>query len=161
MSIASLGDATLPRPSKRPFQEKRTNDISDISGATSGPKYERFYNKPQPQQSDVAGSTSKPLSWSRNVRDNSLYIDDIEGTRHTVKDRMMRTTRNVNPLQPEYKLPSFVPAENPVPKFMKDPQYHEDIDGSTVKPKKYFETRDIMNVDDIEGSRPNWKPRHA
>ena len=161
MSIASLGDATLPKPEPKRFQVKAINDISDIDGARTGPKYPHFYNKTQPSQSDVPGSTSKALTWSRNVRDNSLYIDDIEGTRHTIKDRMMQTKRHVNPLTPDYPLPSFQSAEHPVPKFIKDPLHHDDIDGSTIKPKKQFATRDILAVDDIEGARPNWKPRHA
>lgn len=162
MSIASLGDATLPRRDAPKFQVKRINDVSDIDGAKSGSKYHhRIGNKPQPQQSDVPGATSKPLSWSRNVRDNSLYIDDIEGTRHTIKDRMMQTKRHVNPLNPDYPLASFQKAEVPEMPFIKDPQYHNDIEGSTVQPKKQFATRDIMAIDDIEGSRPGWKPRHA
>lgn len=154
LSIASLGDATLPKVDPKPFFEKKINDISDIAGAHSGPKYQHFYNKPQFLQSDVHGSTSKALSWSRNVRDNSLYIDDIDGTRHSIKDRMMRTGRHVDPLEPSYPLPSYVPAEYPVPKFVKDPQNHSDIDGSFAKPKKYFSTRDTMRVDDIAGSKP-------
>lgn len=154
MSIASLGESTLPRNTAKPFQEKKINDISDIEGARSGPKYQHFYNKPQFLQSDVPGSTSKALSWSRNVRDNSLYIDDIEGTRHSIKDRMMRTNRHVNPLVPQYPLPSYVPAEDPPVKFIKDPLDHSDIDGSFPKPKKVFAPRDTMNIDDIQGSKP-------
>jgi hypothetical protein len=154
MSIASLGESTLPRTASKPFQEKKTNDISDISGAKSGPKYQHFFNKPQFLQSDVHGSTSKALSWERNVRDNSLYIDDIEGTRHSIKDRMMRTGRHVDPLVPTYPLPSYVPAEDPVVKFIKDPQDHSDIEGSYTKKKVYFATRDTLRVDDIDGARP-------
>lgn len=154
LSIASLGEATLPKPEPKPFFEKKINDISDISGAQPGPKYQHFFNKPQFLQSDVHGSTSKALSWGRNVRDNSLYIDDIDGTRHSIKDRMMRTGRHVDPLEPSYPLPSYVPAEYPAMKFIKDPLDHSDIDGSYTKQKKYFATRDTLKVDDIDGSRP-------
>jgi hypothetical protein len=154
MSIASLGDCTLPRQNNKPFQEKKINDVSDIDGARSGPKYQHFFNKPQFLQSDVQGSTSKPLSWARNVRDNSLYIDDIDGTRHSIKDRMMRTGRHVDPLAPSYPLPSFVPAEDPVPKFIKDSMEISDIDGTKPKFKKTFAPRDTMNIADIDGARP-------
>jgi hypothetical protein len=154
MSIASLGESTLPRQDHKVFQEKKTNDISDIDGARSGPKYQHFFNKPQFLQSDVQGSTSKALSWGRNVRDNSLYIDDIDGTRHSIKDRMMRTGRHVDPLVPRYSLPSYVPAEDPPTKFIKDPLDHSDIEGSHSKPKKEFAPRDTMKVDDIAGARP-------
>lgn len=154
MSIASLGESTLPRQTSRPFQEKRINDISDIDGARSGPKYQHFYNKPQFSQADVQGSTSKPLSWARNVRDNTLYIDDIEGTRHSIKDRMMRTGRHVDPLAPKYPLPSYVPAEDPVPKFIKDPLYLSDIEGTKPRAKRTFAPKDTMNIADIDGARP-------
>ena len=157
MSIASLGQSTLPRPEQKPFKEKVINDISDIEGAKSGPKYQPFFNKPQFLQSDVHGSTSKALSWGRNVRDNSLYIDDIDGTRHSIKDRMLRSGRHVNPLEPNYPLPTYVPAENPEVKFIKDSLDHSDIDGSYSKPKVQLATRDTMRVDDIAGSRPKQK----
>lgn len=153
MSIASLGECTIPKPNEKPFEIKKINDTSDISGAKSGPKYKPYFNKPQFLQSDVNGSTSKSLTWSRNVRDNQLYIDDIDGTRHAVKDRMMRTERHVDPLTPNYPLPAYVPIEYPVPKFIKDPLNISDIDGSRTMLKKQFATRDTMKIDDIDGSR--------
>lgn len=82
MSITSYGPCTLPKEDKSRFQEKKINDVSDIDGARSQPKYKHYFSdKPAFLPSDVEGSTSKPLTHARNTRDNSLYIDDIEGTR--------------------------------------------------------------------------------
>ena len=41
--------------------------------------------------------------------------------RFVIKDRMMKTNRHVNPLEPEYSLPSYATAEIPETKFIKDP----------------------------------------
>lgn len=162
MSIASVGDPTLPSRQKKIFAEKATNDISDIEGSKSSSlKYKHFFNKEQQSNADVPGATSKILHRARNVRDNSLYIDDIDGTRHLVKDRMMRTSRHINPLEPHYPLPTYKPAEYPETRFTKDPQMHEDIEGSFPRPQKSFETRDIMSTSDIVGAQANWKPRHV
>lgn len=91
MSIASSGEPTLPKVEKRVFQMRDPNNITDIDGAQSAPRYRLFTNKPQFLTTDVEGAVPKPHTRTRNVRDNTLYIDDIEGTRHTIKDRMMRT----------------------------------------------------------------------
>lgn len=157
MSIMSFGASTLPKPTQARFEEKQTNNVSDIDGAKSGPKYKLYFDKPQRQQSDVDGSTSKQLTKTRNCRDNSLYIDDIEGTRHTIKDRMMRTNRHVNPLEPQYKLPTYEAATFENPKFLKDSMRLDDIHRPE---ERTYATRDIMNINDIVGAQANWKPRH-
>ena len=86
MSITSYGPSTLPKEGNKllaRFQEKKINDVSDIDGARSQPKYKHYFSdKPAFMPSDVEGSTSKPLTHTRNTRDNTLYIDDIEGTRY-------------------------------------------------------------------------------
>ena len=163
MSITSFGASVLDNqkaPEKR-FVVKKTNDISDIEGASSQSKYAKLYGKPQFQQSDVPGSTPKSLTHSRNCKDLQLYLDDIEGTRHAIKDRMMRTQRHVNPLVPEYPLPTYLPVELLEPKFIRDSLTVSDIDGAQVRVKKEFETRDIMSVSDIVGAQACFRPRHA
>jgi hypothetical protein len=74
---------------------------------------------------------------------------------------MMKTNRHVNPLEPEYKLPVYTEAEAPIPKFIKDPLNNKDIDGAQVRPKRFYETRDILKTSDIVGAQANWRPRHA
>lgn len=162
MSITSLGHSTIDQNQSNPFTTaKRTNFLDDIEGAKPKSKSKQFTNKSPFLQSDVPGSTSKQLIRDRNVRDNSLYIDDIDGTRHTIKDRMMRTSRHVDPLMPAYPLPSFATDSHVVPRFLKDPQRHDDIEGSSVKPKKVFAVRDTMSVGDIEGAQADWRPAHT
>mmetsp|Transcript_7266 Transcript_7266/g.15895 ORF Transcript_7266/g.15895 Transcript_7266/m.15895 type:complete len:487 (-) Transcript_7266:227-1687(-) len=154
MSIASLGESTLPRGERFMPALKDNLRVDDIDGARSGPKYKAFHNKPQFLQSDVPGATSKDLSWTRNVPDNCLRIDDIDGTRRAIKDRMMRTGRHVNPLQPNYPLPSYVAAEDPAPRFLRDAQDISDIEGCRPRVKNLPAPRDNLRVDDIDGTRP-------
>lgn len=157
MSIATPGPATLPRSDGKRFAVKQTNDISDIDGAHAAPSYRLYTNKPVFTQADIPGSTSKVLCHGRNTRDNSLFIDDIEGTRRMIKDRMMRTNRHVNPLEPVYQLPSYSPLEPSQPVFVRDNIDVSDIEGTKPKPKKEFATRDIMAIQDIEGARSGLK----
>lgn len=154
MSITSLGPSTLPKSDPKVFAVKNTNDISDIFGARPGPKYPVYTNKPTFTPADVEGAAPKQLIRGRNTRDNSLYIDDIEGTRITIKDRMMKTNRHVNPLEPEYPLPKFTAIPVPEPKFLRDTIDVSDIEGTKPKVKKEFATRDILSVDDIAGTKP-------
>lgn len=160
MSIASMGSSTLPKIEKRISAPRDVIDISDIDGARSAPKYRLFPDKPQFNNSDIPGATSKPLIHSRNVRDNTLYIDDIDGTRRAIKDRMMRTGRHVDPLQPTYNLPTFVPVEPERTKFIKDPLNISDIEGTKIIKQKEWSTRNILDTSDIEGSHPGSKTRY-
>jgi hypothetical protein len=159
MSITSPGPATLPPVEKRYIPTKMTNDVSDIEGARSQPKYKVYLNKPQFLNSDIPGSTSKQLIHGKNTRDNNLYIDDIEGTRRTIKDRMMRTNRHVNPLEPNYPLPSFIPVEPVIPPFRRDVMDTSDIDGTKAMPERAFTgpPKDTMNISDIAGASPGLK----
>jgi hypothetical protein len=160
MSIASGGQSTLPKCSTKVFALKNTNDVSDIDGARSAVRYKVYEDKPQFLfTGDIEGAQSKVLARTRNTRDNTLYIDDIEGTRRTIKDRMMRTTRHVDPLCPNYPLPSYASMESIQMKFVKDPLEIHDIEGTHPKPKKTFSTRDIMSVGDIDGAKPGLKSR--
>lgn len=157
LSITSPGPATLAQPEKKQVAPRNPCDISDIDGASAQPKYKLYANKPIFLNSDIPGAQPKQLIRGRNVRDNSLYIDDIEGTRRTIKDRMMRTNRHVNPLEPDYPIPSYVPIESaPVP-FKRDPLNISDIEGTKPKPKKEFAPKDTMSIADIEGARPGLK----
>ena len=163
MSITSSGMSTLvdqKRP-PRPFVVKDTNRVDDIDGARSKVPYaDRYCNKPPINTADIAGSVSRPLTHSRNVRDMSLYIDDIDGTRHSIKDRMMRTKRHVNPLVPEYDLPTFVPARVPEFPFLRDSMNNDEVEGSTTKPLQNFQIRDNISTNDIVGAQACWRPLH-
>lgn len=106
--------------------DRDINDVSDIEGATYQSKYERFTNKPAYNPADVPGSTSRQLIKPLNAidynrrPDNALHIDDIDGTRYTIKNRMLNTKRHVNPLAPEYALPKYEMASPFEPKFVRN-----------------------------------------
>lgn len=162
MSITSFGPCTLPQKKPVEIQTRQVNQTADVEGATQPPsRYERFGNRPEFSQSDVLGSTSKPLIRGRNCRDNALFIDDIPGARPKVLNKFVFTNRCINPLEPEYKLPSFEAHEPYEPKFIRDTMNISDIDGTKTKPLHKYETRDLYHVDDIVGAQPNWRPRHA
>jgi hypothetical protein len=160
MSITSAGPCTLPdqKPKARIFAERDINRCNDIEGATASIPYaEKYSNKPL-SYGHVDGSNPKSLTHTRNVRDLTLFIDDIDGTRHSIKDRMMRTKRHVNPLVPEYPLPSYVPSDIPQVKFVRDTLHTRDIDGAYAKPSRKFAPRDTMSTADIVGAQACYKP---
>ena len=164
MSITSAGLATLPDQKKfvAPLgPPKDINSVADIEGASAKVPYgDKYNNKPCISNADIEKSCPAPLMKSRNVKDLSLHLDDIEGTRHTVRDRMMRTSRHVNPLNPDYQLPSCNPIVVEVPKFIRDSHDVRDIDGARAKPAKQVTPRDIMSNADVVGAQAGWKPRH-
>lgn len=162
MSITSLGPSTMPKTSSHHRAVRISNNTSDVDGATrTTSQYERFANKPPLLQSDVFGSTSKPLTHTRNTMDNCLYIDDIDGARARVTDKMIVTKRHVNPLQPEYDLPAFEVAKPYEPKFVRHTMDFSDIEGTQSKPMMKFAPKNCTNkVDDIVGAQANWRCRH-
>lgn len=58
-----------------------------------------------------------------------------------------------NPLDPVYKLPEVEFRPPTPPKFIRDNIDNKDIDGAKPKKPKYYETRDILNVNDIDGTK--------
>ena len=40
------------------------------------------------------------------------------------------------------------------PKFIRDGLNNEDIEGARTRKEKYFETREIMKIEDIDGTKP-------
>lgn len=72
-----------------------------------------------------------------------------------------QTNRRVNPLEPEYILPSYVPAPNVCPKFTRDSYDVSDIEGTKSRPLYRFAERKNHFIDDIEGAQCGWKPRHS
>ena len=160
MSICSLGPSTLPRSSSsRTF--KATNVASEYQvGAQNATHHESFFSNPSFLQPDIIGSTSKPLTRTRNTRDNSLYIDDIDGARPRVTNRILVTKRRVNPLQPEYNLPSFEIMKPYEPRFIRHTMDFTDIEGTQSKPLLRCAPRDSTNkVDDILGAQANWRSK--
>lgn len=158
LSVATLGPATLP---------KSSTELKDLSHCYSTETFnsshskKSLFNKPDfHSTSDIEGAAPKQTK-NPNYQSKVLVIDDIEGTRARVRDRMHLTSRSVNPLNPEYKLPSFVEPEPYVPKFLRDTMEIDDIEGTRTKQKLALKERQTMNVNDIDGAQACWRPRHA
>ena len=58
-----------------------------------------------------------------------------------------------NPLDPQYKLQHVEYIPPTPPKFIRDQISKEDIEGAKPKVKRYYETRDILSVKDIDGAK--------
>ena len=158
MSIASFGACTIPKPETKVFSNKQTNRIDDIKGAQPARKFDGDYSYKQDvmKVDDIKGARSNPLIWTReNVPDRSLLIDDIEGTRCKIAKGMSTTNRHVNPLIPEYKLPSFEAAS---PTITKSRAELEAFDVKSPKFTSIAATRDSYGVADILGAQPGWRP---
>lgn len=180
MSIASFGASTLLEPKynskshttsifgtddniKQFYQTKITNYIDDIDGATVKNKYERFCNKTLPNLNDQYSLMNESISSHKKILKNTtqirdtMNIDDIEGTRTRVKNGMVKTKRHVNPLEPNYDLPTYVSKPATPPKFLRDTLNIRDIKGTTPHILRPYETRDLHSVDDIEGTQSTVK----
>ncbi|CAD8130296.1 unnamed protein product [Paramecium sonneborni] len=82
----------------------------------------------------------------------SLYIDDIAGTRPQIAK--FKTTRETNPVEPIYKIPSYQGADVHQPnKFIRDTLNISDIQG-TVPKIKIYNPRNVDPYTFIEGSKP-------
>lgn len=156
MSIATFGSPTLPKSDRGRYAVKDTNRVDDISGSQPKTHYSRPQREDQWTKDDISGTHSLKMHQSRsNYEDKSLMVDDIEGARPIVRKGMCLTQRHIDPLNPTYVLPSYtVPVEVMT-------KAHPEKEAIVTKiPKKTYSTKDILNYDDIAGSKPGWRPRH-
>jgi len=163
MSLQSQGPSSIPNNRKFTVQQPRaSNDISDISGAAPTQKMNRFTQKPNSYDvSDIFGT--KPISLHRqtNSIDYTLKRDDIEGARPRGQIQTNQRSLNpVDPLVPNYQLPSYTLAVEAPMKFLRDTLDVADIDGTRSKPLYKFPMRENFEVNDIQGAHAGWKPRH-
>ena len=161
MSITSPGKSILDdqKPRQKPFVIKDTNRTNDIDGAFAVPKYDQWATKQT--NATLPGNAAPSKHHSRNVPDTSLYIDDIDGARFCPIGGMERTQRHVNPLKPNYKLPSYSVPQRPLEdaKSIRDPLLIADIDGTHPKAFAQTSTRDNISVNDIPGATANYRER--
>lgn len=164
MSIASLGPSTLNNQSNKQFYPQKnnyiTNNYNDNNNMKTLLSSSSHLNKHDINDiSDIEGA--KPYKYrERNYISKGLYIDDIEGTKAKIHDKFLWTKRNVNPLNPTYKLPTAEVAPYEEPKFLRDNISVDDIEGARTKQRSIIPNRDTLFIDDIEGARSGWKPRH-
>jgi len=134
------------------------NRTDDIQGAAPEYRATRFTNKSSfYDPSDIKGAHSNILHKNSNSMDYTMKVDDIEGAQP--KPYTFVTNRRVDPLVPKYALPTAPPAENVVPKFLRDSYDVSDITGTKPKPLFRFSQRHATTAD-IEGTQVGWRPRH-
>lgn len=147
---------TVFRPSTRD-----TVGVADIDGAQPYNRISHLTGKPDHHNvTDIAGTSSMRLHKDTNKPDRNLFHDDIEGSfprKHSFQNR----GRQVDPLNPQYKLPSYKWVPPPTPKFTRDSYKVDDILGTKPAPLFKYQQRDSYRVDDIEGTKPGWKPSYA
>jgi len=165
-SITSPGRPTLYNAKKlpKPFEIKVINRIDDIPGTVAVHKFAKFATRPQfNAATDLPESVPKVHSKTRNVVDRQLMISDIDGAQYSAIGGMERTNRMVDPLQPEYSLPSFkAPMELFEAKSLSPPRNImniHDIDGTQSNMFRRTgnrATRDPLLTDDIDGARADY-----
>lgn len=155
LSIASLGSSTLENAKNRPqiHYIRQSSDIIRDDKITN--KITHVTN----DISDIDGARPKTTK-ERNYVSKSLFVDDIDGAKARFKDRFLQTQRHVNPLVPEYSLPTCSIAPSESQPFKRDNLMIDDIEGTRTSHRKIFPGRDPLQIDDIDGTRPGWKPRH-
>jgi hypothetical protein len=109
--------------------------------------------------SDIEGTQTMPLI---PISSSSYVKEEIPGSKPEQKGYFLKTKRIVNPLEPVYPLSRVedrpdTPPSRP-PRAVLDVS---DIEGTSPKPMfKAAYTRDTYTVDDIEGTKPGWRPPH-
>lgn len=162
MSITTPGPATLHDQKRipKPMAERTINITSDIEGAYAVDRLAKFETKPQfLAERDFPESLPKPRTHTRNVPDRALMVEDIDGAQFTLGGGMDRTTRNVDPLMPKYKLPSYHVAaglfESASTKAPRDIMKVRDVNNQS-KPKFIPSVRDPLALHDIDGAKADY-----
>ena len=141
-------------------KERKTNRTDDIDLAQPQ-RWSEMYTRNMPDLHgvrDIEGAQPSHLHRQLNKPKRALNNDDIPGTK--AKPYTFKTTRCVNPNDPDYKLPTVDARPPTPPRFSRDQINVQDIDGAWPKPHRHFEPRDNITTTDIEGAQAGWKPRH-
>ncbi|KAG5182261.1 hypothetical protein JKP88DRAFT_164721, partial [Tribonema minus] len=167
MNLTAGGVCTVPKEqTSRGWTVRRlaTRDVmrvDDIDGARTHIPVANITKRPDLYNvNDISGACSLRLHRESNKPDTTLLCADVNGL--TLRRReFLRTERHVDPLDPDYKLPSYTAAPPPQPKFVRDSYSVDDIEGTHPKPLYRYQQRENHSADDIEGTKCGWKPRHA
>jgi len=149
--------------SPRTFQQPHSSlDTRDISGASPRRTYRRTrgWEGVNANYNEVdRGTMPKTLIQATTNRPNLYDNRDIEGSTARASTEL-RTPRVTNPLDPQYKLPSFAtkPPTPPRGKARSSAYDVSDIQGTHPSPLYPFQQRDSMRTDDVEGANTQWKP---
>ena len=156
MSLSTISFNDFPPKVKR-FSRPEVSSLKtdDIQGAKPELTGYRYTKKPNYSYStsDIEKSAPSRLHQPLNRPYYSLVTDDIDKAKPCQNE--FRTTRTgTNPLEPSYNLPKYSVRPYTPPKFIRDNINIDDIQGT--KPETYYKSklRDTMGVADIEGAKP-------
>jgi hypothetical protein len=126
----------------------------DIEGARPLLKGYQFINKPEYSNYtlDIEKAFPRPLHPRLNKPCRNLSTNDIEKAQPCEKS--FKSSRNTNPLNPEYKLPTAQVQTVTPCKFIRDSLKNDDIEGSKPEKQLKWSQRDNITVKDIEGACP-------
>jgi hypothetical protein len=115
------------------------------------PQWNEPLNKPKrlhPPHMHTDSSNNRPVM--------NLTNKDIPGS---MTHGQYKSKRHVNPLEPDYPLPSYEHRPfTPPSKAARDLCLNTtDIEGSSPKPRFQYEMRDTINAGDIEGTTTDWR----
>eukprot|EP01016_Furgasonia_blochmanni_P037828 TRINITY_DN4499_c0_g2_i1.p1 TRINITY_DN4499_c0_g2~~TRINITY_DN4499_c0_g2_i1.p1 ORF type:complete len:494 (+),score=50.35 TRINITY_DN4499_c0_g2_i1:144-1625(+) len=137
----------------RESQFLKTNDIDGAQPLLPGYRYsnkESYWNR----NDDINGSKPKELHKPLNKTYFHMTNEDIKGSKPQ-QHKFVTTRSPTNPLTPEYVLPYAEVRVPTPPKFVRDSIDIQDIDGARPNPyMRYKVNRQTMRVDDIEGAKP-------
>lgn len=155
MSLSTINHSDAPSKTKklsqRPISSLRTDDIEGARPLIRGYQY---INKPEYSNYTLDIEKAFPRNLHPDLKKpiRNLSTSDIEKSQPQISK--LKTNRVTNPLNPEYKLPSYENRPITPPKFVRDSIKTDDIEKS--KPEKCLKwaTRNNIEVKDIEGARP-------
>ena len=160
MSIASLGPATFPSPKRY----TRSRNLPEFLNPTTNDKARTLLQKPDLLMdiSDIPGTRSKILHHPRQGYAPEIFVGYNARSDIICPNNMLKTRRHIDPLAPEYPLPTYEPAQPVIPKFVRDSFKVDDIDGAKPRRSKPIAERNTLYIDDIEGARAMQKlPRRC
>lgn len=142
-----------------------TNRTDDIDGAQPACRQSNPPNKPDLRSTlDMEGAQPRSLCRSRRGPNFVNRVDDIDGARPRNSD--FKTSRTLNPLDPEYKLPSCI-VRPPVsgalvarrvrsplrprrcqtpPRLLRETQTYDDVPGTKPQSYAHIKSHDTMRV---------------
>lgn len=137
MSLSSIKPGQDYRVTKTSYVHKPL-DVSDIDGAQ--PRHREYHPYVQ-EEIDVGKHKSIT---SVNKPDHILSCKDIEGAYPSPSKQ--KSKRVVDPLEPDYKLPSYTPAPPPDVPFLRDTLNVTDIKGTSSKPLYPGEPKPVTSL---------------